>query len=83
MAGARPSSEQLKLGLPIFYKQLVTILKSQAAVFSEDEAHITENDKAAMKKTEYEDNESARVAATQSDEAVLALDAGAHGKELF
>jgi hypothetical protein len=27
LAGNRPSSEQLKKGLPIFYKQLMTVLK--------------------------------------------------------
>ena len=35
LAGARPSSDQLKRGLPIFYQQLLIVLRDEAANISE------------------------------------------------
>jgi signal transduction histidine kinase len=79
LAGARPSSEQLRHGLPIFYEQLMEILKhngSDRQAFPVDQGSMVEaariTDEPALAK-----------AAGRPDEAEVARVAGLHGTELL
>lgn len=75
LAGVRPSSNQLKKGLPIFYRQLLEVLlKNQAAtsVNSDMAAAATRNDEPAMAE-----------ASGRPEDAAVAVSAGLHGTELL
>jgi len=78
LAGVRPSSVQLKKGLPIFYQQLVTVLKL------EGESSGKPKNKAAMARAALENDEPAiALAAGNPDEVEVAKAAGLHGAELL
>jgi signal transduction histidine kinase len=70
LAGSRPTSAQLKVGLPVFYKQLLITLRYEAA--SHQDRPV--KDTMALKRA---------AASAHPEEATLASDAGVHGKELF
>lgn len=80
LAGVRPNSNQLRQGLPIFYKQLMTVLKLEIGCKpGEPKKEIgkmaiaaTQNDEVAMSS-----------AVGRPNEMGLAESAGSHGKELF
>ena len=79
LAGIRPSSEQLKQGLPIFYGQLMSILK--VARPPTPNAQI---DKLGMANAARDSNESAMArAAGRPDEVEVANEAALHGTELL
>jgi signal transduction histidine kinase len=74
LAGVRPSSEQLRRGLPIFYSQLLEVLRQTES--SDD--HPAEKDVKGMAS-----NEQAMVIADgKPAEAEVAREAGLHGTEL-
>jgi signal transduction histidine kinase len=80
LAGVRPSSVQLEKGLPIFYDQLLTVLKTQADSPQPD----PKKEKAEMAVAATDANEVAMTAASGRPEEVgLAESAGSHGKELL
>jgi signal transduction histidine kinase len=80
LAGARPSSEQLKRGLPIFYRQLLTVLRDEEARVSETGAvDIHAMVEAAM----INDEPAIAHASGHPDEMNLAKSAGGHGVELL
>ncbi len=80
LAGVRPNSNQLMQGLPIFYKQLMTVLKLEIGSkpgepkkeISKMATAATKNDEVAMASAEG-----------RPAEMGLAASAGSHGKELF
>jgi hypothetical protein len=75
LAGARPSSEQLKRGLPIFYRQLLTVLRDEEARVSETGAvDIHAMVEAAM----INDEPAIAHASGHPDEMNLAKSAGGH-----
>ena len=79
LTGLRPTSEQLKLGLPIFYAQLINILKAKRSSIS-----YPAIDKVGMIKAAAEADEQAiAVAAGRPDEVELTKTAGKHGAELL
>ena len=79
LAGIRPTSKQLKQGLPIFYRQLVEVLRHEQAPTPSSEI-----DRDAMANAAHDTDEQAMaVAAGRPDEAELAKAAGAHGTELL
>jgi signal transduction histidine kinase len=79
LAGVRPSSEQLREGLPIFYKQLLEVLRLQ-----EKPRTPSKSDKKDMAKAASESDEPALAeAAGNSDDAAFATAAGVHGTELL
>ena len=78
LAGAGPSSEQMRLGLPVFFDQLLGVLK-QAPPDPAD----SDIDNAGMIKAAYAGDEPAiAVAAGRPLEAEVAKSAGAYGNEL-
>jgi signal transduction histidine kinase len=80
LAGVRPSSDQLKLGLPIFYGQLMDVLRLEIAVPFPD----PQIDKIGMIKAANANDEPAMTRASgRPDETILATDAGSHGVELL
>jgi signal transduction histidine kinase len=80
IAGVRPSSVQLKRGLPIFYKQLMNVLRLEAELHRT----VVRIDKGRMAKAANDNDEQAMSKASgRPDEAILAQDAGIHGKELL
>jgi len=78
LAGILVSSKQLKKGLPIFYTQLIKVLKME---------HSTpdpETDKNAMVKAAADSNEPALAKASgRPNDVELAKSAGLHGRELL
>lgn len=81
LSGARPSSDQLKLGLPIFYKQLMNALRFGA---SEAGANLPIGDKEAMAIAARNNDESAIAKASDHPhDFQVAESAGAHGVELL
>jgi signal transduction histidine kinase len=79
LAGHRPSSEQLKQGLPIFYQQLVTVLQ-----LDQSNALNSIMNKNAIARAADETNEPAMAEATgRPEEAEVAKAAGLHGLELL
>ncbi len=79
LAGVRPSSEQLKKGLPIFYKQLLTVL-----LLNRGHTPGSELDQEGMAKAAAESDEPAMaMAAGRPDDAAVAKSAGLHGTELL
>lgn len=80
LAGVRASSDQLKKGLPIFFNQLVDVLKREAA---SPQGSPTE-DLTKMKNAATDGDEPAMAKASgRPHEAELAQVAGIHGKELL
>ena len=79
LAGVRPSSEQLKKGLPIFYKQLLGVLLNNRG-----HAPDTPGRDRAMAEAAGDSDESAlAMAAGRPDDVALARSAGLHGMEFF
>jgi signal transduction histidine kinase len=80
LAGVRPSSDQLKRGLPIFYAQLITVLKKEADTPRGKAA----TDHHAMANAAQKNDEPAMAQASgRPDEILLAQSAGLHGGELL
>ncbi len=80
LAGVRPSSNQLTEGLPIFYGQLMTVLKTQA----DFPKHNPKEEKVKMAVAATDANEIALTTASgRPEEVCLAESAGSHGKELL
>ena len=78
LAGPRPASAQMKLGLPIFFKQLLDVLEHSPA-----DPAVSDVDNQGMVRAAYASDEPAiAVAAGRPYEAEVALSAGAHGIEL-
>lgn len=78
LAGLRPTSDQLKKGLPIFYNQVLGVLLNQS------EAAEKDVDKEGMAKAAAENDEPAMaMAAGRPDDAAVAQSAGIHGTELL
>jgi signal transduction histidine kinase len=78
LAGVRPTSDQLKSGLPIFFKQLAAVLRLQRPAVPPPAA-----DSARMAKAARDEDEPAMAkAAGRPDEAEVAKAAGLHGQEL-
>ncbi len=81
LAGIRPSSIQLKKGLPIFYEQLKAVLKLEAA---SSRATLTPPGQAAMAEAACDNDEPGIAEASgRPGEAELAVAAGIHGTELL
>ncbi len=80
LAGVRTSSERLKSGLPIFFDQLLEVLRLEA--FMPNINPKKEKSKMQIAATEN-DEEAMAVAAGRPEEAGLAHTAGTHGKELL
>ncbi len=79
LAGAGPTSEQLEQGLPIFYKQLMGVLKLELDVTA-----ISTVAKDRMAQAARESDEPAMAAASgRHGEEELAKSAGKHGSELL
>lgn len=79
LAGVRPSSNQLKAGLPIFYQQLVGVLR-----LGQGPARTSNVDDEGMAKAAAESDEPAMaMAAGRPDDAAVAKSAGLHGIELL
>ena len=79
LAGSRPSSDQLKQGLPIFFNQLLGILLLRRSAVTKPAA-----DKKGAEKGAKDSNEPAMaMAAGAPEEAELAESAGRHGTELL
>ncbi len=80
LSGVRPTSVQLKQGLPIFFKQLLSVLAAEAAGTDEK----NEIDKPALIKAANESDEPALAKASlHPQDAKMAVEAGIQGKELF
>lgn len=79
LAEGAPSSEQLEKGLPIFYKQLITVLKHDHS-----ENPNAPADKEGMAKAARNADEPAlALAAGSHNQAEVAISAGEHGSELM
>jgi len=79
LAGVRPSSEQLKMGLPIFYKQLLNVL-----LLNRGHANLSTMNLEGMAKAAANSDEPAMaMAAGRPDDAAVATSAGIHGIELL
>ena len=78
LAGSRPASEQMKHGLPIFFKQLQDVLE-----YAPGEPAASEVDQEGMVRAAYAADEPAiAIAAGRPYEAEVASSAGAYGIEL-
>jgi signal transduction histidine kinase len=78
LGGTSPSSDELKAGLPVFFKQLMTVLEHSPAEPAESEV-----DRPAMARAASASDEPAIArAAGRPFEAEVARTAGAHGDEL-
>ena len=79
LAGVRPSSQQLKAGLPIFYRQLLKVLRVE-----KETPFNSKIDLDGMKIAAHNSDESAMAtAAGRPADAELAESAGQHGSELL
>jgi len=79
LAGVRPSSEQLKKGLPIFYQQLLGVL-----LLNRDHMPTsTRSDQATAKAAAESDEPAIAMAAGRPEDAAVAKSAGLHGVELL
>ena len=79
LAGDGPTSGQLKKGLPIFYKQLMTVLRLEQPTPSEYKV-----DKVGMAQAARDADEPAMsIASGRKDEVEVATSAGLHGVELL
>jgi signal transduction histidine kinase len=78
LGGTSLSSDELKLGLPVFFRQLMTVLETSPA-----EPEESEVDKPAMARAASASDEPATArAAGRPFEAEIARTAGSHGDEL-
>ncbi len=80
LAGVRSNSDQLKKGLPIFYKQLLAALK---LVVDNLKVDADENKPAMAKAALQNDETGVVIASTHPEEAEIATEAGIHGAELL
>lgn len=80
LAGMRPSSDQLKLGLPIFYRQLLIVLKDEAANIPE-KGKV--NSSEMIEAAKVNDEPALAFASGNTDEINLTKSAGGHGVELL
>ena len=80
LAGVRPSSDQLKRGLPIFYQQLLKVLKDEAAHISEKGPIDSD---AMIEAAKSSDEPAMAIASGHKDEINLTKSAGGHGVELL
>ncbi len=82
LAGVRPTSDQLKLGLPIFFQQIVSILDvKKSKSLGEQSIKL---DAVAREKAATESNEVAMAMASGHPEDIeLAQSSGLHGEELL
>jgi len=79
LTGVRPTSELLKVGLPLFYQQLITVLKVKRNSVSNPNT-----DKAGMiKAAAAADEQAIAAAAGRPDEVEVIKTAGEHGAELM
>lgn len=79
LAGDGPTSDQLKKGLPIFYKQLMTVLRLEQTTHPEYTI-----DKEGMAQAARDADEPAMsIASGRKDEVEVATAAGLHGIELL
>lgn len=79
LAGPLPSSDQLKLGLPLFFQQLLSILLLERPAFT-----IPAQDKAgAAKAAKHADEPTIAVASGKPEEAKVAHTASLHGIEML
>ncbi len=79
LAGNGPTSDQLKKGLPIFYKQLMTVLRLEQPTPPEYKV-----DKVRMAQAARDADEPAMsIASGREDEVDVATSAGLHGVELL
>ena len=79
LAGVRPSSDQLKQGLPIFFKQLISTLRE-----SQTTSEPIKADQAGMARAASESNETAMTTASDHpNDLALATSAGFHGEEML
>jgi signal transduction histidine kinase len=80
LSGVRPTSVKLKEGLPIFFKQLLSVLAAEAA----GTAEVNKIDGPALVKAANESDEPAIAKASlHPQDAKMAMEAGFQGKELF
>jgi hypothetical protein len=79
LAGGHPSSDQLKQGLPIFYKQIIEVIRDAG----KSSAPPAKNIEAIAKAADRCDEPAMADAAGQPAEAELAKSAGRHGTELL
>ena len=79
LAGMRPSSDQLKKGLPIFFQQLLDVLELEEKSNDESDEDHQEMAQAASDN----DEEAMALASSRPEEAGLAKTAGLHGEELM
>ncbi len=80
LAGVRSNSDQLKKGLPIFYKQLLAALK---LVVDNLKVDADENKPAMAKAALQNDETGVVIASTHPEEAEIATEAGIYGAELL
>lgn len=80
LVGVRPDSDQLKNGLPIFYKQLLAALK---LVVDNLKIDSVENKQAMVKAARENDEPGLVKASTHPEEVDIATEAGIHGAELL
>jgi hypothetical protein len=79
LAGAHPSSDQLKKGLPIFYRQIIDVISSAAAPGSPPVKDVA----AIARAADHADEPAMANAAGQPREAEVARSAGDHGLEML
>lgn len=79
LAGVMPNSDQLKRGLPIFYHQLVDILKSEEL----DPTGVLKDKHLQAKAASESDEPAVTAASAHPNEVALTESAGAHGTELM
>lgn len=79
LAGNHPSSPQLKEGLPIFYRQIIDVIRNAEKPSSPPAKNV---DKIALA-ADRGDEEAMALAAGRPEEAELAESAGHHGTELL
>ncbi len=80
LAGVRPDSDQLKNGLPIFYRQLLATLK---LVIDNLDVDAVANKPAMAKAARQNDEIGIVEASTHPQEVGIATEAGIHGAELL
>ncbi len=78
LAGSGPSSDQLKLGLPIFYEQLLNVL-----LLEKKNKNQKPDIRAMAEAADNSDEQALALAGMRPDEAVMAKSAGLHGMELL
>ncbi|MDQ3232531.1 MAG: HAMP domain-containing histidine kinase, partial [Pseudobdellovibrionaceae bacterium] len=79
LAEEAPSSEQLEKGLPIFYKQLIAVLKDDHI----EKSNVPPNNKGMAKAAREADEPALAMAAGNLNQVEVASSAGEHGSELL